>query len=113
VSEWAARELYGFVAGDPAASARARAALRAERLATSIPTQDDGRCRACGAAARAARELPLSALGEAFARCREDYALRELVCGGCAAVLATEVVPAGFPRREAASSGPSFTARAP
>ncbi|HXR11136.1 MAG TPA: hypothetical protein VN770_02475, partial [Gaiellaceae bacterium] len=41
------------------------------------------------------RELPLSALGARFARCRADYVLREHACPRCATAFAADVEAAG------------------
>jgi N-methylhydantoinase B len=134
VSEAAARQVYGVLAPggvyDPAATERARAAIRTARLrhgplagASPPPTEPPGaagegaggdsisdtitaaggklRCTVCGFALGAddadllrtgiTRELPLTALGPRFARCRPAYVLREHACPGCGTAFAAEV----------------------
>jgi N-methylhydantoinase B len=130
VSEAGARDAYGVLAPggvcQPAATERAREALRAARLregrllfdpaalverAAAEPGRPVSdtiavggrwlRCTVCGRALGAhdadlhgtgsARELPLSALGARFARCRTDYVLREHACPGCGTAFAAVV----------------------
>ena len=129
VSEAGARDAYGVIAPggvcEPAATERAREAIRAARLregrllldlaaqaeppaAERRPVSDTIaaaggwlRCTVCGQALGAddadllrtglVRELPLSALGARFARCRTDYVLREHACPRCGTAFAADV----------------------
>jgi N-methylhydantoinase B len=129
VSEAGARDAYGVIAPggvcEPAATERAREAIRAARLregrllldlaAQAEPPAAERRrvsdtiaaaggwlrCTVCGQALGAddadllriglVRELPLSALGARFARCRTDYVLREHACPRCGTAFAADV----------------------
>ena len=92
LSERAAREAYGVAADG--ATAELRAQLRADRLRRGRAAAAPANCRQCGAERSLIHDLPLSGLGEAFARCRPDFVLRERVCAGCGSALAAEVAPA-------------------
>jgi N-methylhydantoinase B len=123
VSERAAREAYGVIAGDDEATARTRTAIRSQRLGgragapgagspmplrpvsdTVCASAEGLSCTVCGfllgpydadqATIGSVRELPLGALGEQFSRCRRDFVLRERSCPGCATAFAAEVAPA-------------------
>jgi N-methylhydantoinase B/oxoprolinase/acetone carboxylase alpha subunit len=99
LSEGAARSSYGVVAGDEAQTSAAREGLRAERLSESHPMAGDGaRCARCGATEVIGRDIPLRSLGEHFARCRSDFALRERSCARCATALGTQLEPLGDAR---------------
>jgi N-methylhydantoinase B len=70
------------------------------------------RCTVCGCALGAydadqrtigvMRELPLSVLGERFARCDPDFVLRERSCPGCGTAFGVDVQAAGEPPLEGA-----------
>jgi N-methylhydantoinase B len=101
----AARLREGRLLLDPAAPAERSAAERGRPVSDTIAVAGRWlRCTVCGQALGAhdadlhgtgsVRELPLSALGARFARCRTDYVLREHACPGCGTAFAAVVEPA-------------------
>jgi N-methylhydantoinase B len=96
VSELAASEVYG------AGGEGMRAELRAARLAGGRLEDSAARpCPRCNAKQTLVRETALASLGGHFTRCREDFALREEYCAGCASALNARLEPlaGGAPRR--------------
>ena len=101
----AARLREGRLLFDPAAPVERAAAERGRPVSDTIAVAGRWlRCIVCGQALGAhdadplgtgsVRELPLSALGARFARCRPDYVLREHACPGCGTAFAAVVEPA-------------------
>ena len=101
----AARLREGRLLFDPAAPVERAAAERGRPVSDTISVGGRWlRCTVCGQAlgdhdadlhgTGSVRELPLSALGARFARCRTDYVLREHACPGCGTAFAAVVAAA-------------------
>ena len=97
VSERAAREVYGVAGDDATAIEDHRSQLRADRRREGSPAATVAECPNCGGMQTLTREIALSQLGEAFARCRSDFVLRERSCAGCAVAFAVTLEPVGAP----------------